>query len=620
MSSAASASTRKISSQQQKQRQEAQMQMQMQQQQQQQAQSTAQSTAQSQQRLLHLLPQPAAGTPAGPIPALYARPDLPINMISPQQQQQQTFPQYSILPPPQYGHPQIHQQYPLPHQLQQQQQQQQQHHHQQALAQAHAQQLPYAMAMPPISVTGRPNTATVSNPANNANPTANGPNGANVQIPTVILPQGTPVHLQQQQQQQHSGFVSTSNTSGSGDNNTGTKFTNSKGDKSTSTTHKLRRGPWSPEEDKQLLDLVAAFGGEKNLNWVKIAQLLETRTAKQARERYHQNLKPSLNRTPITPEEGKLIEELVERYGKRWAEIARHLHGRSDNAIKNWWNGGTNRRKRLSQPANNSVTSPASSSSTSASASASALTSPTSNGFKDSLSVPASKRRLSVQMSADAPIAHRLSVTSPAHSPGNSINGSALPSTRTSRASSIGSFNSLNSINSIGDALKPTPPRRSSLWGPPDDNIGRRGSLTLPGRRRSLGRHSIAGIAGLPNSSGGAGGASVSAGTSLSQYSLTSSPLAISQQQQQAQQQQQQAQQQISSAILPPLQLPLPRKDIFKEGFNLARTAVDETTTSTDRTEGPRGEIKEEIENDTPNTAQGAESNETKMSISSLVS
>ncbi|KAG0674283.1 hypothetical protein C6P42_002303 [Pichia californica] len=110
---------------------------------------------------------------------------------------------------------------------------------------------------------------------------------------------------------------------------------------------RLRRGPWSPEEDKHLLDLVSLFGGEKNLNWVKISQMLETRTAKQARERYHQNLKPSLNRTPITYEEGLLIEELVEKYGKRWAEIARHLNGRSDNAIKNWWNGGASRRKRL---------------------------------------------------------------------------------------------------------------------------------------------------------------------------------------------------------------------------------------------------------------------------------
>ena len=104
-----------------------------------------------------------------------------------------------------------------------------------------------------------------------------------------------------------------------------------------------KRGPWSQTEDNYLLHLVNLHGAH---NWVRISSTIGSRSPKQCRERFHQNLKPNLNHDPITPEEGLMIEQMVAEMGKRWAEIARRLRGRSDNAVKNWWNGGMNRRRR----------------------------------------------------------------------------------------------------------------------------------------------------------------------------------------------------------------------------------------------------------------------------------
>ncbi|KAJ5502890.1 hypothetical protein N7463_005764 [Penicillium fimorum] len=104
-----------------------------------------------------------------------------------------------------------------------------------------------------------------------------------------------------------------------------------------------RRGPWVPEEDQLLTQLVREQGPN---NWVRISQHMHYRSPKQCRERFHQNLKPSLNREPISADEGLMIERMVNEMGKRWAEIARRLGNRSDNAVKNWWNGSMNRKKR----------------------------------------------------------------------------------------------------------------------------------------------------------------------------------------------------------------------------------------------------------------------------------
>ncbi|KAG0380006.1 hypothetical protein BGX24_010605 [Mortierella sp. AD032] len=96
---------------------------------------------------------------------------------------------------------------------------------------------------------------------------------------------------------------------------------------------------WTPEEDQQLRTAVQIYG-DKTEKWSKIAACVPGRTNKNCRKRWFHSLDPKLKKGPWTEEEDHLLKTGVEMFKGQWSKIAERIPGRTDDQCAKRWREG----------------------------------------------------------------------------------------------------------------------------------------------------------------------------------------------------------------------------------------------------------------------------------------
>ena len=100
---------------------------------------------------------------------------------------------------------------------------------------------------------------------------------------------------------------------------------------------------WTKKEDQIILR-----GRKDGLSWPEISDLLRGRPPDTIRNRFLNEIDPTLNRLPFSESERRQLYQLQEKHGNKWTKIASEMPGRSENMVKNcWFNAVMSRRRQI---------------------------------------------------------------------------------------------------------------------------------------------------------------------------------------------------------------------------------------------------------------------------------
>lgn len=83
----------------------------------------------------------------------------------------------------------------------------------------------------------------------------------------------------------------------------------------------MKKTAWTPDEDQRLLDLYALHAGK----WAAIAKHIPGRTDDACSKRYREALDPQLKKGDWTPEEDAQLLQAYTQLGGRWGLVGQQL-------------------------------------------------------------------------------------------------------------------------------------------------------------------------------------------------------------------------------------------------------------------------------------------------------